>query len=64
MAGVVGLFLPLLQGILFIILGIMILAPNVPFFKKILHNLQERNPEIFVQADRLKSKIQSLWSKY
>ncbi len=61
--GIIGLFLPILQGILFIAVGVTLLAPNVPFFKKILHKLHERYPEVFVQADRLKNKIKSSWHK-
>lgn len=61
--GVVGLFLPILQGILFITLGIMLLARDVPFFQKILHKLHERYPEVFAKAHKLKENIKSRWSK-
>ncbi|MDZ4163673.1 MAG: PGPGW domain-containing protein [Smithellaceae bacterium] len=59
--GVAELFLPVLQGILFISLGVMILAPNVPFFHRLLERLKTRYPDAFTQAERLKIRIKSRW---
>jgi len=61
--GVAGLFLPVLQGILFIFLGVVILAPNVPFFHRLLQRLKARYPEPFRQAEELKAKMKSRWFK-
>lgn len=55
--GVLGLFLPFLQGILFLFIGAIILAPEVPFFRKLLAKFEKRHPEIFAQARRLFRRI-------
>jgi uncharacterized membrane protein YbaN (DUF454 family) len=40
--GVIGLFLPFLQGILFLIMGLSLLSTESPRAKAWLHYLQER----------------------
>ena len=52
--GIIGCFLPVLQGILFLIIGMIILAPEIPALQKILSILQRKYPEIFRKAERLK----------
>ncbi|MBE9546986.1 MAG: hypothetical protein IMF10_05790 [Proteobacteria bacterium] len=54
--GIIGCFLPILQGILFLIIGIITLAPEVPVFQKILSRLQEKYPVIFRKAETFKLK--------
>ena len=48
--GVIGLFLPVLQGILFLFIGAIILAPVTPFFHRILEKFKTRHPDIFEKA--------------
>lgn len=48
--GIVGLFLPILQGVLFLLVGMIILAPDVPLFRRILARLEERYPVPFAKA--------------
>lgn len=48
--GIIGLFLPILQGILFILVGMFILARDIPFFHNVLCRLEERYPVIFGKA--------------
>lgn len=55
--GVVGLFLPILQGILFIIIGLLILAPENKHIQRLLDKLRERYPGVFAAAERTKEKI-------
>ncbi|MDO9585873.1 MAG: PGPGW domain-containing protein, partial [Syntrophales bacterium] len=55
--GVVGLFLPFLQGIIFLLIGAIILAPEVPFFRRLIAKIEKRHPEIFAQARRLLHRI-------
>lgn len=50
--GIIGLFLPVLQGILFLVIGTIILAPEVPFFSRTLVKLEKKYPDIFEQAKR------------
>jgi len=40
--GVVGLFLPVLQGIAFIFAGLTVLAADLPWAKRLLHALRQR----------------------
>jgi hypothetical protein len=40
--GVVGLFVPVLQGIAFIFAGLTVLAADLPWAKRLLHALRER----------------------
>jgi len=44
--GVLGLFLPILQGILFLIIGLVLLAPYVPLFRKIRIRILLRFPRL------------------
>ena len=60
--GIVGLFLPILQGILFLIIGTIILAPEVPFFSRILVKLEKKYPDIFDQAKHCLHRL-SCWRK-
>ncbi len=55
--GVLGLFLPILQGILFIIVGLLILAPESPRIQRLLNTLRKRYPGPFDAAERLKKKL-------
>jgi uncharacterized membrane protein YbaN (DUF454 family) len=55
--GIIGLFLPVLQGILFLFLGIIILAPEIPFFHSLIIKLEKRHPEMFTRARRLLHRI-------
>ena len=45
--GVLGLFLPLLQGILFLAIGFLLLAPNVPVFRRVLRWIQRKYPRVY-----------------
>lgn len=51
--GVLGLFLPILQGWLFISIGAVLLAPYVPFFQRILDWVKKKFPQIARHADKL-----------
>ncbi|MBI4633773.1 MAG: hypothetical protein HY742_07770 [Deltaproteobacteria bacterium] len=61
--GIVGLFLPVLQGILFLFIGLIILAPDVPFFQKLLCRMEERYPAIFEKAKYLHVDILDWWKR-
>lgn len=43
--GIIGCFLPVLQGILFMTIGFFFLAEESPFFKKHLTLLEHKFPE-------------------
>jgi uncharacterized membrane protein YbaN (DUF454 family) len=56
--GIVGLFLPILQGILFILIGLIILSSEYVWAHHLLKRIRERFPKIAGIADeaRLKAK--------
>ena len=51
--GCLGLFLPVLQGILFLILGLILLAPESRLIQKGLEKLKERYPDVFLRVKKL-----------
>jgi uncharacterized protein len=44
--GIAGLFLPFLQGVLFLLIGLFILSGEYVWAHKLLHRLKERFPKI------------------
>jgi uncharacterized membrane protein YbaN (DUF454 family) len=44
--GVVGLFLPILQGVLFLAMGAALLSPDIPLFHRMLVSLERRYPAL------------------
>ncbi len=57
--GVVGLFLPILQGILFIAIGFFILSKESRWAKRMFVKLRRRYPEQYEKLEKLKQKISS-----
>jgi len=55
--GIVGLFVPVLQGLLFIVLGSMLLAPHIPLFEKIKQHLHHRFPATTHLGERFKKRF-------
>jgi uncharacterized membrane protein YbaN (DUF454 family) len=55
--GVLGLFLPVLQGILFLVVGLLILAPESRRIRALLQTLRRRYPDAFAAAARFKEKF-------
>lgn len=54
--GIAGLFLPVLQGILFLLIGLFILSTQYEWAHRLLHRLRERFPRIAEQFDKAKAK--------
>jgi uncharacterized membrane protein YbaN (DUF454 family) len=57
--GVVGLFLPFLQGVLFILLGLIILSSQYAWARLLLRKLRERFPRIRRVADATAAKARN-----
>jgi len=55
--GVVGLALPFLQGILFIVVALTILAPEVPALRRLVKALRRRYPAVFEKAAEIKCAL-------
>jgi uncharacterized protein len=58
--GIVGLFLPILQGILFILIGLVILSTQYVWAQSLLARLRSRFPRIGRTADEASAKA-SAW---
>ncbi|HWR16577.1 MAG TPA: PGPGW domain-containing protein [Terriglobales bacterium] len=54
--GIAGLFLPVLQGILFLLVGLLILSTEYAWAHNLLQNLRRRFPRIAAQMDLAKQK--------
>ena len=44
--GVLGMFLPVLQGFLFLFVGLIILARHAPWAERLLDNIRSRHPKL------------------
>ncbi len=61
--GVIGLFLPILQGVLFILIGLGILSSRSEIIKRFLKHLEERYPQHHERVEAWREKIRGWWSK-
>lgn len=55
--GIAGLVLPVLQGWLFIIMGMLVLAPEVPFIDRLLKRLLHRFPRLEKKLDHVRTRL-------
>lgn len=56
--GIAGLFLPILQGILFLLIGLFILSTQYAWAHRLLHRLRDRFPKIAEQFDKAKARAE------
>jgi len=61
--GILGLFLPLLQGILFIMIGLAILSSRSELVRRFLKHLEERYPRHHERVEIWREKIRNLFKK-
>jgi len=61
--GILGLFLPILQGVLFILIGLAILSSRSEIIKRFLKHLEERYPQHHERVEKWKAKIRSWFKK-
>ncbi|MBM4277003.1 MAG: DUF454 family protein [Deltaproteobacteria bacterium] len=61
--GVLGLFLPVLQGILFIMIGLAILSTRSEMVKRWLKHLEERHPHHHERMEKWKGRIRNWFKK-
>lgn len=55
--GIAGLFLPVLQGILFIFIGLIILSKESKVAHDVLHQLKQKYPGPFQAATNLRQRL-------
>jgi uncharacterized membrane protein YbaN (DUF454 family) len=60
--GILGLFLPFLQGILFILIGLTILSSRSETIRRFLRHLEERYPQHHKRIEIWKEKLRG-WFK-
>jgi uncharacterized membrane protein YbaN (DUF454 family) len=61
--GTLGLFLPILQGILFIMIGLAILSSRSELIRRFLKQLEERYPHHYEKVEVWREKIRNLFKK-
>jgi uncharacterized membrane protein YbaN (DUF454 family) len=55
--GVAGLFLPILQGVLCLLIGMNLLGREVPWVQRQFERLRARYPAAFAKFDAFKEKV-------
>jgi len=58
--GVAGLFLPFLQGVLFLLIGLYLLSHESPRAKDLLKKIRQRFPALAKKLDQVKAKNKHL----
>ncbi len=58
--GVLGLVLPVLQGVLFLVVGLLLLSRSTPWAERALDRLRRRHPGVGRAADALARRL-DLW---
>ncbi|MBL8659411.1 MAG: hypothetical protein JNM75_06605 [Rhodospirillales bacterium] len=58
--GVLGLFLPILQGVLFLAIGVVLIAPESPWVQDKMERLRRRYPKMGSTLDRAQARADSL----
>jgi uncharacterized membrane protein YbaN (DUF454 family) len=61
--GILGLFLPILQGVLFILIGLAILSSRSKLIKRFLKHLEERYPHHHERVEIWREKIRNWFGK-
>jgi uncharacterized membrane protein YbaN (DUF454 family) len=61
--GILGLFLPVLQGILFIMIGLAILSSRSEMIRRFLKHLEERYPHQYERMAARKERIKHWFKK-
>jgi len=61
--GVLGLFLPILQGILFIMIGLAILSSRSEMVKRWLKHLEERHPHHHERMEKWRERMRRWFKK-
>jgi len=61
--GVIGLFVPVLQGVLLILLGLALLSRDSRWARRCLLKLRLRFPEAYAAMHRLKARLGSIFKR-
>ncbi|MBI3609852.1 MAG: DUF454 family protein [Nitrospirae bacterium] len=55
--GIIGLFLPILQGILFLLIGLLVLSKESTTAKNLLHRIEKRYPVQYRKMHELNKRL-------
>lgn len=55
--GIAGLFLPILQGVLFLLIGLFLLSKRSLWARAILNKLRDRYPSLYAKAKAGRQKL-------
>ena len=61
--GILGLFLPILQGILFIMIGLAILSSRSEMVKRWLKHSEERHPHLHERMEKWRERMRNWFKK-
>ncbi len=61
--GIIGLFLPILQGVLFILIGLAILSSRSETIQRILKYLEKRYPQHHEKVEVWRKKLKKWFKK-
>lgn len=61
--GIAGVFLPILQGVLFLLIGLFLLSRKSRWARKLLNKLKYRYPRIYGQAVEARVKAERYLGK-
>ncbi|MGZ3495145.1 MAG: PGPGW domain-containing protein [Thermodesulfobacteriota bacterium] len=61
--GIIGLFLPILQGILFILIGLAILSSRSETIKRLLKHLEKRYPQYHEKIEVWRERLRKWFKK-
>jgi uncharacterized membrane protein YbaN (DUF454 family) len=61
--GILGIVLPVLQGVIFLLVGLYILSTISPWAARMLERLRKRFPRISDQFDRAKPKAKAVQAR-
>jgi uncharacterized membrane protein YbaN (DUF454 family) len=59
--GIVGLFLPILQGVVFLLIGLALLSSESEIARRILHRVRERYPGLSERLDLAEARARQWW---
>ncbi|HEU5450569.1 MAG TPA: PGPGW domain-containing protein [Terriglobales bacterium] len=62
--GIAGLFLPVLQGILFLLIGLAILSSEYVWAHRLLQKLKQRFPSVARYSDAATAKARALMQRF
>jgi uncharacterized protein len=57
--GIAGLFLPVLQGILFLVIGLLILSREYSWARNLLERFERRFPDVSKKATRVSRRMRA-----